>query len=198
VLERLAEVGRWISVNGAAIHGTMPIYPYAVNVTKMHPRGRVRSSSAEGFGSDNVGSVREDNGGGRSRLDNRGGSVSDNRGSRSRLDNRGSRSRLDNRGGSVSDNGGGTVRSDNRGFSLSDNGGGSGASGNGRSESGGSDRSSSAEADTTTVQQWRLSRTGNVVFAMLLLLDNGSRALPSLPTLDLPFVVDAPGGVDGR
>jgi hypothetical protein len=44
------------------------------------------------------------------------------------------------------------------------------------------------------VQQWRLSRKGNTVFAMLLIANN---SLPVVTPLVLPFVVDVSGGVDG-
>ena len=62
-------------------------------------------------------------------------------------------------------------------------------------------RNGSAGAENVAVLQsitleWRLSRNGSVVYAMLLLNDDPS--LPPLPAIDLPFIVNAPGGIDGR
>lgn len=40
-LARLAEVGQWMNVNGEAIHGTVPVFPFAINVTTAAHRPKV-------------------------------------------------------------------------------------------------------------------------------------------------------------
>jgi hypothetical protein len=171
-LERLAEVGQWMDVNGVAIHGTAPIFPYAINVTSPPPskpstpewKLAVNATAGECASCDEPG-------------DNTAMAIEQCKSycaetlpDCNTLNFRPPNTCI-------------VKRCDTPGQPLV-------------TQYGGYDVWIIANYPSVAqARQWRLSRRGaSSVFAMLLI--NGT-VLPQSSTLELPFVVNAPGGIDG-
>jgi hypothetical protein len=168
-LERLAEVGEWLKLNGEAIYDTVAVFPYAMNVTTKAPRPPSPEWVHAANASDGVSASCAQAG------ENTEANLTACQdycfNSLSTCNTINFRSPTGCLVKACTPPGQPLVTKD-----------------------GGFDVYTIANYGATSTQQWRLSRKGDVVYAILLL---EGTALPTASTLELPFVVDAPGGADG-